>query len=304
MPLFKRPDGDLIRDVPPVRRMLPYLMKTRTECYILHEQNYDVTRARKFLRAYNRAEGCPQAATLFHLYMWACARATHELPLLNRFVSNKRLYQRRKCEISFAAKETFERDAPLVTVKVELPEHEDFAAYVDRIVRLTGENRRGEDAQGKELAIRQELRILTRLPSFLLSLVVAAGKLLDRYNLMPTSMIENDPMYASLFLANLGSVGLDNTYHHLYEYGTIPLFGSIGTVGKKMFVNRRGEVEVRDGMQVRWTFDERVNDGFACARVLDAARRYFEKPDEHIALPDGSRFEYEEPAPKRRSAAV
>ena len=281
---------------------MPYLMKTRTECYILHEQNYDVTRARKFLRAYNRAEGCPQAATLFHLYMWACARATHEMPILNRFISNKRLYQRHKCEISFAAKETFERDAPFVTVKVELPENEGFAEYVDRIVRLTGENRRGEDAQGKELAIRQELRLLDKLPGPLLSLAVWIGKVLDRYNLMPASMIENDPMYASVFLANLGSVGLDNTFHHLYEYGTVPIFGSMGAVGKKMFVNRRGEVEVRDGMQVRFTFDERVNDGYACAVALNVAKRFFEKPDEHIKLPDGSTFVYEEPKKKRAAS--
>lgn len=35
-------------------------------------------------------------------------------------------------------------------------------------------------------------------------------------------------MYASVFFANLGSLGLDAVYHHMYEWGNAPFFIVVG----------------------------------------------------------------------------
>ena len=32
MPLFSRPDGDLIKNLDPVRKMMPFVMRGRNEC--------------------------------------------------------------------------------------------------------------------------------------------------------------------------------------------------------------------------------------------------------------------------------
>ena len=101
---------------------------------------------------------------------------------------------------------------------------------------------------------------------------------LDSLNLMPKQMIDSDPMYASLFVANIGSVGIDDVAHHLYEYGTCSLFGVVGQVKKTVFVGEGDQPVVHDGVKVRWSFDERINDGFYCASSLAFARKTIEDP--------------------------
>ena len=73
MPIFRRPDGELVRGEAPVRSIMPYLMRGRNESAVYHEARYDVGRARAWLRAYNRAHA--HRATLFHLVLYASARA-------------------------------------------------------------------------------------------------------------------------------------------------------------------------------------------------------------------------------------
>ena len=53
---------------------------------------------------------------------------------------------------------------------------------------------------------------------------VRLASLANAWRLLPRAFVEGDPFFASAFVTNLGSVGLDSAYHHLYEYGTIPIF--------------------------------------------------------------------------------
>jgi len=274
MPLRPRPDGDLCRDLPPVRRIMPYLMRGRNESAVYHETLWDISRTRRWLKAYNRAHA--QHATLFHLFTYACARGLHARPGLNRFVASGRIYQRREVSISFAAKPEMTDTAPFVTVKVVFPADEPFEAAVRRIV------------QGIEMAcsgpkrqVDVEVATVMKLPGALVRVLVGLERLLDGWNLLPGGLTRDDPMYASLFLANLGSVGLSDTWHHLYEYGTVSLFGAMSMPRRSAFVEG-DQVVVKEGLQVRWTFDERVNDAHYCAASLRVAQDIVEDPERHV----------------------
>lgn len=275
MPLFSRSDGDLVRDLPHVRRIMPLLMRTRNESVVYHDTTYPVAAARGWLERFNAARPDEPPATLFHLFLWSCARTLHERPHLNRFVSGGRIYQRRGVFVSFAAKRAFRDDAPIVTVKLEFPRGESFAACVRRIVGAIGEGR-----SGRPQAVDKELSIVFKFPTTVIGWGVAVLRWLDRINLMPGAMIEPDPMYASLFAANLGSVGIDDVTHHLYEYGTVSLFGAMGTAGPQIVVGDDGAPAVRDMVKVRWSFDERINDGFYCAASLRLVHEVFARPEE------------------------
>ncbi len=289
MPLFRRPDGVLCRDILPVRRIVPYIMRGRNESAVYHEKVYDLTRTRPWLRAYNRSH--EDRATLFHLFLYACARALHARPGLNRFISGGRIYQHNEVAISFAAKKEMKDEAPFVTIKLEVPQDGTFEDTVRNIADLVGEGRRGPERQ-----VDKEVGMVTSLPGVVVSWLVALARLLDRFNLFPGFMIRPDPMYASLFLANLGSVGISNTWHHLYEYGTVSIFGVIGEVEPFPFVEGKGVV-VRDGVRVRFTFDERINDGFYSAASLDIARKILEDPEAHLGPPEAPLH----PAPQSRA---
>jgi hypothetical protein len=91
-------------------------------------------------------------------------------------------------------------------------------------------------------------------------------------------MLDADPMYASAFVANLGSIGLDAPFHHLYEYGTIPLFVAIGRVQKEVVVGQGGQPAVEDCLTIRYSFDERIADGFYCAGSLQHFKNLVEQP--------------------------
>ena len=278
-PLLRRPDGDPVNDESHVRRMMPYLMLGRNESAVYHEQNCDVTKARAWLRIYNQKH--EQAATLFHLMLFAFARGFHERPGVNRFVNGRRIYQRKHVEFAFAVKKSMNDDAPLVTVKVRFGKDESFTTILNRVVQAI------EDGRGPTQSITdKELALAMALPSPLLSLVVRLLRWLDRVNLLPGAMIDSDPMFCSAFVANLGSVGLDNTFHHLYEYGNASLFAVIGAPKRQHALDRRGKVEVRDTLQVRWTFDERINDGMYAGRAMRVIQRVVEDPTAHLGPPD------------------
>jgi hypothetical protein len=280
MPAFRRPDGMPCRDVPPVRRIMPYLMRGRNESAVYHETLYDICRTRRWLKAYNRTHA--QRATLFHLFVYACAQALHARPGLNRFVSGGRLYQREEVTISFAAKQEMSDAAPFVTVKVLFPAGEPFESAVRRLVESVSEGRRGPVRQ-----VDREVALVMKLPGLVVRALVALARLLDHWNLYPAFMIHSDPMYASLFLTNLGSVGLADTFHHLYEYGTVSIFGVMSVPRHTVFVES-GSVVVKVGLQVRWTFDERINDAFYCAASLRIAQHILEDPERYLGPPDSA----------------
>jgi hypothetical protein len=278
MPLFKRSDGTLVPNLSNVRRMIPYLMRGRNESIIYHDETYDLTLTKAWLHAYNRSHAQP--ATLFHLFLWAMGRVLNQRAGLNRFVSGGRIYERKGVHLSFAAKKKFRDEAPLVTVKVPFPPDEPFDECVRRIIASIDDGRSDE-----QRTVDKELKLAMALPGWLLRLVMALLRGLDRLNLQPGAMIANDPMYASVFVANLGSVGLDRTYHHLYEYGNISIFASLGTQRKALCVGPDDQPAVRDGIEVRWALDERINDGFYCATSLRHVQRIVENPEKYIGSP-------------------
>jgi hypothetical protein len=275
MPLFSRSDGTLVPGLSPVRYIMPFLMRGRNESAVLHETRYDLSRTHAWLRRWNETHA--RMATLFHLILFAVARALHERPGLNRFVSGCRIYQRNGVFLSFAAKAAFADDAPIVTIKLAFPADDTFAACVERVAGAVG-GARGPTEGKKRSSVDQELALAMAIPGFMLRGVMALLRWLDRVNLMPAGMIASDPMYASVFLANLGSLGIDDTFHHLYEYGTVSVFGAVGRAEKAVLVGASGTPEVRDALKICWSFDERINDGFYCASSLKRVQEIVEDP--------------------------
>lgn len=252
---------------------MPFLMRGRNESFILHDMVLDVSKTMPWLDRYNAGRPEAERATLFHLFLWSCARALHARPGLNRFVAGGRIYQRHDVSIAFAAKRAMNDDAPFVTVKLVFPRDEPLDACVERIRSFIREGR-----SGTARPVDREVNLATRLPGPVLRAGVGLIRKLDELNLMPKAMIDTDPMYASLFVANIGSVGIDDVAHHLYEYGTCSLFGVVGRVKKTIFIGDDDQPVVRDGVKVRWTFDERINDGLYCASSLALARQVIESP--------------------------
>ena len=277
MPLFRRCDGELVKNIDPMRRIIPYVLGGRNDSIVYHTTQWEIAEARAWLRNYNRTRGSGPQATLFHLVAYACIRMLHARPGLNRFVSGGRIYQRKGVWLSFAAKIRLTDGSPLTTVKLGFPADIRFEECVESITEAVNVGR-----SGRQSRTESEVRILTKLPGPLLRAIFAALRGLDRCNLLPAVLIDPDPLYTSMFLANMGSIHIDNAFHHLYEYGTCSLFGVVGGAKKSLVPGWRGQPETREVLQAQWTFDERVNDGFYCVVSLEMLRRVMENPERYV----------------------
>jgi hypothetical protein len=270
----RRRDGTLAK-VAPYRRIMPFLMRGKNESSVLFEHQLDMSRAQPWLEDWNRRTG--QHATAFHLVLHALARMLHERPHLNRFIAGRRIYDRRGVFMTFAAKKAMREDAPLATVKREFPREERFAEMVAALnsnIKVAK-----SDAVSK---VDKELAVFLRFPGFLLAASVALLRWLDSHGLAPRALVGDDPLYTSAFIANLGSLKIDAAYHHLYEYGNCPLFCTVGRLAKAPIVVD-DEVQVRPALLLRYSYDERVEDGFYAASGIALLRAWIEDPADWIA---------------------
>jgi hypothetical protein len=110
------------------------------------------------------------------------------------------------------------------------------------------------------------------LPRPIFRLAYRAFRALDYYNLLPASFIDNDPLYTSIFMSFMGSVNMDAGYHHLFEHGTCPLFLMIGKNEDRVFVED-GKPVVKPCVHVRFTYDERIDDGMTAGDGIFASGR-------------------------------
>jgi pyruvate/2-oxoglutarate dehydrogenase complex dihydrolipoamide acyltransferase (E2) component len=274
MPPLPRPDADLVRDVHPVRRIMPFVMPSRTESAVLCREQVLAGPAIEFLAALNARRPPDRPASIFHMVLRSLARTLHERPRVNRFVAGGRYWQRRGVWISFSGKRGMSDDAPIYTAKRLFSDEETFEEMVDSIWDTQMEGR-----SGKESSTDKEISLLLKMPPFVLSRFVRFGRWLNERNLFPKAMIDNDPLFASAFVANLGSVGIDACYHHNYDYGTIPVFLTIGRLKRIPIVDETDKVVAGDVFDLKYTYDERTEDGFYVARGLDRIRERLEHPE-------------------------
>jgi hypothetical protein len=273
--LLRRSDGRPAK-VPAYRRMMPYLMRGRNESVVYFEQLLDLSRTLPWIEAWNAAAG--QKASPFHLVLHAIGEVLHERPRLNRFVVGRRIHDRDGVYLSFAAKKQMSDDGALATVKRRFAQGEPFAAMMASLSGAIGEAR-----SDRASAVDKELKVLLRLPRPVLGGVLRLFHALDAVHLAPRVMLDSDPMYASAFLANLGSIKIDAAYHHLYEHGNCPLFIAVGKVMPRPVVTESGGVEARPTLLLRYSYDERVEDGHYCARALDLLKARVEDPSAYIS---------------------
>ncbi len=255
-----RPDADLVKNVPPTRRIMPFIMPTRNESLVFFDMEIDADAIDNRIATY-RDSGVK--ATALHVVAVCATRIFAERPRLNRFVAGGRLWQRRGIWLSFSGKKRKDDNAPVVVVKRLLDPAMSDVQILEALDGGVKEVRTDEKTRTDK-----ELDIFLALPTFLLAWLVGVVGWLDKVGLLPRFYIDGDPLFASMFIANIGSLGMDAPQHHLYEYGNIPLFCVIGAKRHAFSVDDSGHVVAREVYPLRFTFDERIEDGLYCLGCL------------------------------------
>jgi hypothetical protein len=269
---WRRSDGRLVRGLNNTRRAMPYFMRGRNEAAVYFEMELSLHKTDAFLRAWNQANPMLRI-DVFHLAVWGLKEAMDRTPSVNRFVAGGRLYQRDEIWYSYAVKQKLETGAPMVAVKRRFDLDGSFAEMVAGMAQTQADHK-----SGRINTTDQELALLLKFPGFVRRLIMGTLRFLDRLGMLPPSFIRNDPMYCSAFFANMASLGMPPVYHHLYEYGTAGIFGSVGRPVAAPGSPTSGP-DRRRTMQIRWTFDERCDDGLAAWYAIRRVKQVVEDPE-------------------------
>ncbi|MDF1663692.1 MAG: 2-oxo acid dehydrogenase subunit E2 [Planctomycetota bacterium] len=272
MPFGWRPDGDVVQNVPATRRIMPFIMRSRNESAVYFEQHVDMAKAQAFIQKTRDESGAK--VTLLHLVIWALGQVLEKRPRLNRFTAGGRIYQRRGIWASFSAKKGKSDDHPIVVIKKQIRPEMSFIELVTGVLESVKEGK-----SDKKSSTDKELAFFLSWPVFLLSWFIGFAMKLDQWGFLPGFFIRDDPMFASVFIANLGSLKMDAGYHHLYEYGNIPIFITLGQIKAENFIQDDGSVGKRSIMTVRYSFDERIEDGLYCLQSLAQFQDILEDPE-------------------------
>ncbi len=268
MPFRFRSDGDVVKGLPATRQIMPFMMRARNESLVFFDFDVDAKRVDAKIAALKEAG---VRASILHVVAVGAVRVLHSRPRLNRFVGGGRIWQRRGIWVSFSAKkEKSDHGAVVVVKKLLKPEHTD----IELAQALEGGVNASRSHQPS--TTDKELKLLLALPVFVLWMLVPLVKTLDAWGLLPHAFIKSDPMFASLFIANVGSIGMDAPQHHLYEYGNIPIFCVIGKKKHAFEVDASGAVVAREVYPLRLTFDERIEDGLYCLKSLELLKQTIE----------------------------
>lgn len=263
----------MVRRVDPFIRFFPFVMKGRNDSAIYYTQKVDATALLAYLERKNQVS--PTKVTVFHAVLAAMIQTVVARPALNRFIIGRRLYQRDTIDIAFIVKRTFSEKAQEEVVRHTF----DPADTIDTIsARIAGEVSKVRQAPATSRGAIHILEGFLRLPRLLLMGLVKILEILDFFGILPRSLIQADPMHTSAFVSNLGSIGTDAPYHHLYEWGTTSLFAVIGVIHPEAVVMPDGSIEARPIMNIGFTLDERIGDGFYFAQSIQGMTRLLENP--------------------------
>ena len=83
---WRRSDGTLVRNLPPTRQVMPYLMRGRNESTVYFGQDISIAKSDEFISAWNQANPMLRI-DIFHLTVWGLRDALERNPTVHRFVA-------------------------------------------------------------------------------------------------------------------------------------------------------------------------------------------------------------------------
>ena len=266
-----RSDGRRIRTANPIDRISPYIMKTRNSSANLLRDTIGVEAMERYIHK-KRQEGLDDFGVL-HVILAAYVRTVSQKPAINRFVSGQRVYARHNIQAMITVKKEMTPDSPDTVIKVIFPP-DATAGDVYRILDSQIKQNRASES-----GIDDAARILDYIPGIFLKFTVWVLNLLDYFGLVPKALLALSPFHGSLYITSMGSLGIPPIFHHLYDFGNVPIFCSFGTKYKRNELQADGTIATRKYIDYTFVTDERICDGFYYASALKYIKSILRAPE-------------------------
>ncbi len=268
-----RKEGRLLRSLPAFAKFVPFIMPTRNDACNQYEESFEVSDVDRRLRKL-RVDGY-KGIGILHFIIAAYIRGVSMLPGMNRFIVGRRIYARDNIEVVMTVKRSLAIDATKTTIKVVFePTDTIFDVYrkmnekIDEIKTVEGNNNTEDVAEA-----------MCKAPRFLLRFALTILRIMDYFGWLPQSLLDASPFHGSMIITDLGSLRIGPIYHHIYNFGTLPVFISFGAKRHAYELDRHGNMVDRKYVDCKFVMDERTVDGHYYAQFLQAFRYICQHPE-------------------------
>ena len=268
-----RKEGRLLRSLPAFAKFVPFIMPTRNDACNQYEESFEVSDVDRRLRKL-RVDGY-KGIGILHFIIAAYIRGVSMLPGMNRFVVGRRIYARDNIEVVMTVKRSLAIDATETTIKVVFePTDTIFDVYrkmsekIDEIKTVEGNNNTEDVAEA-----------MCKAPRFLLRFALTILRIMDYFGWLPQSLLDASPFHGSMIITDLGSLRIGPIYHHIYNFGTLPVFISFSAKRHAYELDRHGNMVDRKYVDCKFVMDERTVDGHYYAQFLQAFRYICQHPE-------------------------
>ena len=204
----------------------------------------------------------------------AIVKIIGERPNLNRFAMNGSLYQRNKVYVSLVIKKSLTDDGTETPIKLDFDGSENIFEIKNKLDEAIEKNKEVSNMNGTD----KLTLAFSFIPNGLIRVAFKFLMFLDKHGLMPKKIIEVSPFHTSVFLTNVGSLGIDSIYHHIYNFGTTSMFFSMGKK-KKSYIYEDDEFRQEKCITLAFVGDERICDGYYYASSFKLLSKYLKKPE-------------------------
>ena len=269
-----RTDGRRVRSLPPMAQVSPYIMVTRNTSTNYFTDSFEISHIDRYIRQ-KRREGLTNFG-ITHVFLACYCRAVAKYPGLNRFLAGQKVYSRGEdIQFCMTIKKEMTADSPDTVIKVHLSPRDTAEDVYNKM------NAQVEKVKNTPLdsSFDNTAHALTMIPGVFLKFVVWLLRTLDYFGMLPGFLLEVSPFHGSVFFTSMGSLGIPPIYHHLYDFGNLPVFGAFGCKRRALEVQEDGTVVQRKYIDFKFTMDERIVDGFYYAAFFKHYKRIIQHPE-------------------------
>ena len=267
-----RYDGRRLRSLDAFSRVSPYIMVTRNTSSNHFMDTIDIDEIERYIRHKRNDDGLVGFG-IMHVLIAAYVRSLSQKPAVNRFIAGQKIYARNSVQINLTVKREMRSDALETVIKIS-PELDATATEVYELIKKEIDLSKNNNQSDFD----KTAKILDYIPGLLLKFAVWFLKTLDYFGLLPKKLEKLSPFHGSMFITSMGSLGVPPVFHHLYDFGNIPVFCSFGAKQKRNELQPDGSVIERRYITVMLVMDERICDGFYYSSAMKYIKGVLRNP--------------------------
>ncbi len=272
--LGDRKDGRKLRTLQPMNRLMPYIMKKRSDAQNTFADKIEISKADQLCRQ-KVLEGKTNFSFL-HVLLAAYLRVITQRPAVNRFVSGQKIYARNEIVFVMTIKKEMSLSAPDTVIKIKFSPDDTLDEVYEKF-NVVATN--AIESLDKQTSFDKLIKVFNIIPGFVLKFIVWLVEKLDYVGWLPRAFTDLLPFYGSMIVTSMGSLGINPIYHHIYDFGNLPVFLSYGRKRTTFEYDRNGVLIKKRYIDLKAVTDERICDGFYFASAFKYFKKLIENPD-------------------------